>query len=83
MSNSRDPKFDGSYETSRYAGGTLEDDIMRVAESGTIIGEMPGGGLYRQTDSRIDAWEKGEPGNYTHHYYNSETGEHGTRSGNR
>lgn len=78
----RDPNFDGSYETSRYAGGTLEDDILRAMD-GTITGEMSGGGLYKETDTRIDAWGKGEPGNYTHHYYNNETGEHGTRTGKR
>lgn len=78
----RDPNFDGSYAASRYAGGTLEDDILRAMD-GTIVGEMSGGGLYKETETRIDAWEKGEPGNYKHHYYNHETGEYGTRTGKR
>ena len=78
----RNPNFEGTYESSRYAGGTLEDDILRAME-GTIVGETPEGGLYRETDTRIDVWGKGGPGNYTHHYYNSETGEYGTRTGKR
>ena len=65
-----DGKFDGSYESSRYAGGTLEDDILRAMD-GTIVGETSTGGLYRQTDTRIDVWGKGDSnGNYDHYYYN-------------
>ena len=65
-----DKKFDGSYESSRYANGTLEDDILRAMD-GTIVGETSTGGLFRQTDSRLDVWAKGDSeGNYDHYYYN-------------
>lgn len=79
---SRDRNFDGSYESSRYARRPLEKDIEDAME-GKITGETSTGGLFRQTDTRLDVWGKGEPGNYDHYYYNSETGEKGKRSGER
>lgn len=78
----RDPNFDGSYETSRYAGRSLEDDILEAGK-GRIVGEMAGGGLYKQSDDRIDAWTPGSPGNYRHDYYNGKTNEAGSREGKR
>ncbi len=82
MSNGRDPNFDGSYETSRYAGRTLEEDII-AAGQGEITGELPGGGTYRQLDDRIDVWTPGSPGNYRHDFYNANEGKAGYREGER
>lgn len=78
----RDPEFDGSYQTSRYAKHSLEDDILD-AGCGKITSETSSGGLYRQTDTRIDVWGKGSPGDYSHYYYDSTTGECGTKTGKR
>lgn len=78
----RDKTFTGSYETSRYGKQSLEEDIIQ-AGNGVITKETSTGGLYRETDSRIDVWGKGSPGNYDHHYYNNDTKESGTRSGKR
>lgn len=63
-----DGKFDGSYESSRYAGETLEDDILNAMSN---IYPTSKGGLYRETETRIDVWGKGDSnGNYDHYYYN-------------
>lgn len=65
-----DKKFDGSYESSRYANRSLEEDILEAGR-GNIVGETSTGGVFRQTDSRIDVWGKGDSdGNYNHYYYN-------------
>lgn len=63
-----DGRFDGSYESSRYNDGTLETDIMNA---GNGIWETSTGGLYRESDSRIDVWGPGDSsGRYDHYYYN-------------
>lgn len=63
-----DGKFDGSYESSRYYDGTLETDILNA---GNGIFETSTGGLYRESDTRIDVWGRGDNnGNYPHYYYN-------------
>ena len=63
-----DGKFDGSYESSRYNDGTLENDIMNA---GCGILSTRSGGLYREGNSRIDVWGRGDSnGNYDHYYYN-------------
>lgn len=82
MKKGRDPDFDGSYETSRFAKKSLEEDIIDAGK-GKITGELPGGGTFRQTDTKIDVWVPGKPGDYTHHFYNAETGECDSRSGKR
>ena len=82
MSGGRDPKFDGSYATSKFAERTLEEDILKAGE-GEITGELPGGGTFRQTDDRIDVWTPGSPGNYRHDYYNANEGKAGYREGER
>jgi hypothetical protein len=63
-----DGKFNGSYESSRYNNGTLENDILNA---GRGIWATPSGGLYRESNSRIDVWSVGDnKGNYDHWYYN-------------
>lgn len=63
-----DGHFDGSYESSRYNDGTLETDIMNA---GNGIWATSTGGLYRESDSRIDVWGPGDSsGHYDHYYYN-------------
>lgn len=69
---SRDKNFDGSYATSRYAKKSLEEDINRFAEKGILVGETSTGGLYKESDTKIDVWGKGEVGGpYPHYYYSS------------
>ncbi len=61
-----DGEFNGTYDTSRYAGGSLEDHIMNA---GCGIYEGPNGELIRESDSRIDVWGRGDGrGNYDHYY---------------
>lgn len=63
-----DGKFDGSYESSRYNDGTLENDIINAGHG---IWETSTGGLYRESDSRLDIWGPGDSeGHYPHYYYN-------------
>ena len=65
-----DGKFNGTYDTSRYADNTLEDDILD-AMHGVYTSEGPNGELIRQSDNRIDIWFRGDgKGNYDHYYYN-------------
>ena len=65
-----DGKFNGTYDTSRYAGHSLADDIMD-AGCGSIAYEGPNGELIRERDTRIDVWGRGDNnGNYPHYYYN-------------
>lgn len=65
-----DGVFNGTYDTSRYANRSLEDDILE-AGIGNFAGETSTGGLIRQTDTRIDVWGEGDSnGNYPHNYYN-------------
>ncbi len=64
-----DGKFNGTYDTSRYDDGTLEGSIKNASNG---IWETSTGGLYRESDSRIDVWGRGDGnGNYPHYYYNS------------
>lgn len=79
---SRDPNFDGSYKTSRFAERSLEEDILRAGK-GEITGELSGGGTFRQKDDRIDVWTPGSPGNYRHDFYNTAEGKPGSRNGKR
>ena len=66
-----DGVFNGTYETSRYADGTLETDILNA---GRGIWATKDGGLYRETNDRIDIWKEGDgKGNYDHYYYNGPT----------
>ena len=63
-----DERFNGTYESSRYNDGTLENDIINA---GCGIWETSTGGLYRESDSRIDVWGEGDGnGHYPHYYYN-------------
>ncbi len=63
-----DGRFDGTYESSRYNDGTLETDILNA---GCGIWETSTSGLYRESDSRIDVWGRGDDsGHYDHYYYN-------------
>lgn len=65
-----DGKFNGTYESSRYADRTLEDEIMD-AGVGRYVYEGSHGELIRMDESRIDIWGKGDgEGNYDHFYYN-------------
>ena len=67
MARGRDPNFDGSYGTSRYADKPLEEDIRRAAEDGIIVGETEDGEMFKENleTDRVDTWVKGEPGKYT------------------
>lgn len=68
MSNKWDGRFNGTYDTSKYVDGTLETDIMNA---GRGIWATSDGGLYRESNSRIDVWGRGDNnGNYPHYYYN-------------
>lgn len=63
-----DGHFNGSYESSRYNDGTLETDVLNA---GNGIRSTNTGGLYRESDSRIDVWGTGDAsGHYDHYYYN-------------
>ena len=65
-----DDKFNGTYDTSRYAERPLEDDIMDAGR-GVFAYEGPNGELIRESDSRIDVWGRGDgQGHYDHYYYN-------------
>ena len=66
-----DGKFNGTYDTSRYASRSLEDDIMDAGR-GVFAYAGSKGELIRETPNRIDVWEKGDGnGNYGHYYYNN------------
>lgn len=66
-----DGKFNGTFDTSKYADDTLEDIIRRGAEEGVFVYEGPNGELIRESDSRIDVWGRGDGnGHYPHYYYN-------------
>lgn len=54
-----DGKFNGTYDTSRYADHSLADDIMD-AGCGKFAYEGPNGELIRESDSRIDVWGRGD-----------------------
>lgn len=81
MAKGRDPNFDGSYSTSRYADKPLEEDIRRAAEDGIIVGETEDGEMFKEDlkTGRVDVWVKGEPGKYTHAWDDPSTGEQGYR----
>ena len=65
-----DGKFDGTYATSRYAGKSLEDQIMD-AGCGKFYRETSDGGLMVEKPGRIDVWGRGSgKGDYKHGYYN-------------
>ena len=65
-----DKEFNGTYDTSRYAKKTLEDDIL-AAGKGEFAYEGPNGELIRESDSRLDIWGSGDGnGHYPHYYYN-------------
>lgn len=65
-----DGKFNGTYDTSRYAERPLEEDLMDAGR-GVIAKEGPNGELIRVTDTKIDVWGEGDgKGNYPHSYYN-------------
>lgn len=80
MTKGRDPDFDGSYSTSRYAKNSLEEDILRAMD-GTITGETEEGGTFRENldTGRVDEWLPGKPGNYTHAWDDPSTGDRGYR----
>lgn len=81
MARGRDPNFDGSYGTSRYADKPLEEDIRRAAEDGIIVGETEDGEMFKENleTDRVDTWVKGESGKYTHAWDDPSTGERGYR----
>ena len=54
-----DKEFNGTYDTSRYAKKTLEDDIL-AAGKGEFAYEGPNGELIRESDSRLDIWGSGD-----------------------
>ena len=61
--------FNGTYETSRYASRSLEDDIME-AGCGRFAYEGPNGELIKQSDDKIEIWgEGGGNGHYPHRGY--------------
>lgn len=65
-----DGKFNGTYDTSRYAGRSLEEDIEEAGR-GRFAYEGPNGELIRETPDRIDVWSRGDgEGHYDHYYYN-------------
>mgnify|MGYP000482858555 CR=1 FL=1 len=65
-----DGKFNGTYDTSRYADRPLEDDILDAGR-GVFAYEGVYGELIRESDSKIDVWGRGDGnGHYDHHYYN-------------
>ena len=67
--NNWDGKFNGTYDTSRYADRTLRDDLLDAMEGKYIKGDDSY--LSRQTDDRLDIWFKGDgKGNYDHYYLN-------------
>ena len=66
-----DGKFNGTYETSKYAGRTLEEEILDAGR-GVIAYAGPNGELIRITDKKIDVWEPGDgEGHYVHHFYST------------
>ena len=71
MARGRDSKFDGSYETSRYAGDSLEETLERGIEKGIFVSPTESGGVqkltYTEKGERVERWEPGEPGNYPHY----------------
>lgn len=68
-----DEKFNGTYDTSRYADRSLEEAILD-AGCGKFVYEGPNGELIRETEDRIDVWGEGDgQGNYPHYYYNGPT----------
>lgn len=81
MTKGRDPNFDGSYDTSRYADKPLEEDIRRLAEDGKIIGETEDGEMFKEdvNTGRVDVWLKGQPGDYTHVWDDPSTDDRGYR----
>lgn len=81
MARGRDPNFDGSYGTSRYADKPLEEDIRRAAEDGIIVGETEDGMMFKENleTGRVEGWVKGTPGSYTHAYDDPSTGDRGYR----
>ena len=50
-----DGKFNGTYDTSRYADQSLEKDILDAGR-GVRAYEGPNGELIRESDTRIDVW---------------------------
>lgn len=70
-----DGVFDGSYESSRYNDGSLENDIVN-AGLGIYANSMDG--LVKESSNRIDVWGVGDSdGHYDHWYFNNETNEFG------
>lgn len=71
MSKSKwDGVFNGTYETSRYAGRPLEKDILDAGK-GKFAYEGPHGELIVERDDRLDVWGEGDgQGHYPHYYYN-------------
>lgn len=66
-----DGKFNGTYETSRYADRPLEDDILDAGR-GVYAYEGEDGGLIRESGTKFDYWFEGDGnGNYDHGYYNN------------
>ena len=80
MSKGHDPKFDGSYSSSRYADKSLEEDLLRVINHGVVVGEDSDGGVKRVdlNTGRVDKWTPGTPDKYYHTYTNKETGKEET-----
>ena len=76
MARGRDPEFDGSYETSRYANDSVEDALERGIDKGIYVSPTESGGVQKltQTDKgdRVDVWEPGEKGNYPHYGIDSD-----------
>ena len=66
-----DGKLNGTYDTSRYADRSLEEDILDAGQ-GIFAYEGPNGELIRERDDRIDVWARGDGnGHYDHYYYNN------------
>ena len=71
MTRGRDSKFDGSFETSRYANDSLEKTLERGAYQGVFVSPTESGGVQKTTftdrGERVERWEPGEPGDYIHY----------------
>lgn len=71
MARGRDSNFDGSFETSRYAGDSLEKTLERGLYQGIFVSPTESGGVqkvtYTENGERVDRWEPGKPGDYPHY----------------
>ena len=88
MSKGHDPNFDGSYATSRYAKGSLEDDILRAmgdqdkngrhTQDGVVVGETDDGGMFKYNldTGRRDLFTQGSPQDF-HAWDDPSTGDRG------